>query len=152
MNEKADENQRTRFWTALDVALSKQPNRLPKLTYKSERAKRVNLGKEAYISVKVLTQKNLLVVEFRTDGAQADFYYRQLLEQQSEIDRELGGSPRWRAEAKNRRRQIMIDRSVDLADESQWPEYIDWLIVKLNLFHRVFAPRVQELRTDFDAS
>ncbi len=113
-----------------------------------ERKLQFRLGRSGtQLCIKVLQQDNIIRVEFRTTGKNADVFYQQFVTQRSKIEEELGESPEWRAKEGNNRKQIILNREICLADESRWPEYCEWLLEKLNLFYRVFAPRVEQLQT-----
>ena len=88
--------------------------------------------------------KHELRAEITIEGA-AKVYYPQLEAQKERIEAELGKQVVWNTNGKIIRIQFL--RDADLEDETQWPQYFVWLQEHLELLHRIFRPRVQNLNT-----
>lgn len=72
--------------------------------------------------------------------------FRQLLEQQESIEREIGCELEW-FELPNAKSSIIsrMRRGTDPARREEWPEQHTWVCDQLELFYRVFAPRLRAL-------
>lgn len=72
-----------------------------------------------------------------------------LREDAAEIGARIGGDVAWHpiedSPDRSNRSRIAVTREVDLAAESRWPEYHDWLLERGTELHDVFAERVQQL-------
>jgi hypothetical protein len=79
-------------------------------------------------------------------GPDAKAHFGLLQEQQEEIEDEIGTSLDWREmpDQKSSRIFLILD-GTDPADREDWPRQHTWLVEKLRLFYRAFAPRVREL-------
>ena len=97
---------------------------------------------EATASVQQREMTVQLVIH--TLSAKADF--RQLFAMRSAIEQEAGETLDWREAPEKVQSRIQLRRDADLSDEDSWPELFDWLIAKLEVIHRVFAPRVRALK------
>jgi hypothetical protein len=75
--------------------------------------------------------------------------YQQLIEQSQQIESEFGSELTWKAPEETRsgkeRSRIIVTKSVDVTDQDQWDEYLDWLIEYGEQFHEVFYDRIQRL-------
>ncbi len=74
-------------------------------------------------------------------------YVAQLEGQKAEIERELGEPLTWHNPEDTRQSRIYLRRSADLNDRDNWPDLHEWLREKLDGLHRVFGPRVKQLRS-----
>ncbi|MEC9344629.1 MAG: DUF4268 domain-containing protein [Pseudomonadota bacterium] len=97
----------------------------------------------------VLRRRRQIRVNFYTDGAHAEAYFRALEADRAEIESELGATLTW--EPLPNRRACRIAHylgNVDPEDRADWPRQHEWMAKWLNSFHRVFASRVKELDLD----
>lgn len=88
-----------------------------------------------YVSVEVILERDAAKKRFAS-----------LKEQREEIDRELGEPVCWRDDPNQEQCYIKLrweDR--DPSDQTQWAEQHNWLYAKLQLFHAVFAHRIEGL-------
>ena len=65
-----------------------------------------------------------------------------LQEDKEEIEQEAGEKLDWH---KNRYQIYIRKYSCDIRDRESWPEQHDWLYEKLQLFHKVFTPRIEKI-------
>lgn len=69
----------------------------------------------------------------------------QLIDQQQEIENEIGEKLEWDANPTAKDKVIALRRKVDLNERSKWPEYVDWMVDKVSKFRAAFAPRIQQI-------
>ena len=78
-------------------------------------------------------------------GDNAEAHYRLLKEQQEEIHNEFDGKLEWN-ELGNKSSRICLSKvDTDPLDENDWPDQYEWLTAKLELFNKVFRPRIRAL-------
>ncbi len=61
------------------------------------------------------------------------------------IEKEFGETLTWYSSEKVRTCRIYVKKSVDFHDRGRWQEYAEWLLVKLEALHKVFAQRIKQL-------
>jgi len=88
-----------------------------------------------------------LVIDSSSD---AKMFFGQLKAQREEIEKEIGESLTWHNPAETRMCRIWIRKPADIMNRDDWPQQHAWLKEKLELFHRIFSPRVKNLRVDVD--
>jgi hypothetical protein len=80
------------------------------------------------------------------DDAEA---FWELKEQRDEIDAEFDQRVVWDEPEETRtekeRSKIQVTKSGDVTDESQWDDYLDWMVKSGERFHEVFYDRLQRL-------
>jgi hypothetical protein len=86
-----------------------------------------------------------LRVEFVMHDDNADAHFLVLETEKETIERAVGEPLVWHRPEDKRARKLYVRRSADLESRKDWPEYHTWLLAKLEVFHRTFAPRVQTL-------
>jgi hypothetical protein len=74
-------------------------------------------------------------------------YYAQLLEQKEDIERDIGQPAIWHNPTDARVCRIYLRRPADIFNQAAWPDQQEWLRTTLEMFHKVFAPRVRLLET-----
>jgi len=80
-------------------------------------------------------------------GSDAKAHYHLLRQEKQVIEQELGDGVVWRELPNNKQSYITVRQSgVDPTNKDTWPEQHDWMIEKLELFHKVFSPRVKKLK------
>ena len=85
-------------------------------------------------------------VELTLDDDNSGAYFDLLEKQKSEIEREIGQPLTWYSKEGVRTRRIYIRRKADLFDRKKWPGFFDWLSTNLELFNKVFGPRMDALQ------
>jgi hypothetical protein len=79
-------------------------------------------------------------------GADAHSHFDMLHQDKQAIVAEVGPGLDWFAPAGKKQCRILLRRpDTDPALRDKWPEQLEWLRQKLELFHRVFAPRVKNM-------
>lgn len=72
--------------------------------------------------------------------------FHSLKEQQQEIEREFAEPLEWDEDSQRRSPAIFLRKTnIDLTDETDWPNQHEWLASKLDLFDKVFGPRLKAL-------
>ena len=78
-------------------------------------------------------------------------FFAALQKQEAEIGRELSEvAPEplsWVCKDTVRACRVSVRRMVDVLDRAQWPQYQEWLRERVEVFDRVFRPRVALLET-----
>ncbi|MEO8602120.1 MAG: DUF4268 domain-containing protein [bacterium] len=79
-------------------------------------------------------------------GQMAKAHFNLLAQDRVTIDKEIGVSAEWRElpEKKESHVELRLDKT-DPTKHEEWPTQHAWLAERLELFHRVFAPRVKKL-------
>jgi len=78
-------------------------------------------------------------------GNNAKVYGAQLEAVKTKIEAELGEPLIWYNPENRRSCRIYVRTTVDLNDRQRWPEYHEWLKLKLDALRKVFAKRVKTL-------
>jgi hypothetical protein len=93
------------------------------------------------------TQKKQIRAELYLMGSPAKTMFGLLRDQKADIERELGYALEWQElpDGQDSRIAVFLN-DADPADETDWPRQLDWLAERLNEMHRVFAPRVRDLK------
>ena len=89
-----------------------------------------------------------LRVELYMSGQSTKLHYAQLFEQREGIERELGQPLAWYNPEEKRVCRIYARRPGDVLDRATWKEQFEWLRTNLELFYRVFGPRVKALNAE----
>ena len=100
-------------------------------------------GNEFYIDAYRIHEKK--EIGFGLYIGKASFHL--LKEQQEEIEREFGEPLEWDEDSQRRSPAIFLRKTnIDLTDETDWPNQHEWLASKLELFDKVFGPRLKALK------
>ena len=86
-----------------------------------------------------------LRVEFFSNAPQAHSYFELLESQKDAIQAELGQTLTWSIPENKQTCKAYVRQSTNFLDRSQWPQQHEWLRGNLELFHKVFAPRIKQL-------
>jgi hypothetical protein len=149
-NEELTETEELReeFWTAFRDRLEERNTPLsarkpfPDYYYNNPIGK---AGFELQFTIK-LTENELGVGLVIRDDAEV---YWQLAEEREEISQQFDEELTWEEPEETRsgkeRSKIMVTRQANVTDQSQWDEYLEWLIKNGERFHDVFYDRLQRL-------
>jgi hypothetical protein len=85
-----------------------------------------------------------LRAELALDSADSKRQFQILEKDKATIEKEMGEPLVWYS-TDARQRRIYVRRPAELEDRKKWPEYHEWLLKKLETFHKVFAGRIREL-------
>lgn len=106
-----------------------------------------------WMHASVNTQKNCIEVGLNCGGPDAKPYFY-LLEQEKEvIEDETGESLDWEEMPNKKQSRIALRRlQTDSSNRNNWDAQHNWLIEKLEAFHKAFSPRIKELNAeDYEA-
>jgi len=94
----------------------------------------------------------LIRMEMVIDHLEAKAFFAKLEEQRKEIEEEIGESLTWHNPSKAKMCRIYTRKPADIMNRDDWPQQHAWLQEKLELFHRVFSPRIKTLSVDVEES
>jgi hypothetical protein len=69
----------------------------------------------------------------------------QLEAQKAQIEAEIGEPLKWNPYPDKLDKVIVLDRAADLDDRVHWPEYVSWLVQRVDKFKNAFGQRVKHL-------
>jgi len=104
-----------------------------------------NGSSEAHIGLTVNTRENLLGCEVYIDDNKPLFQF--LKNQQSSIEKQLGGKLEW-IEAKKACRIVQRKENADIDDDTAISGLFDWLIDRAIAFDEVFGPLVKKFKKE----
>ena len=112
------------------------------------------LGRSDFSLQAAVSRRNRKIMVFlEISGPNAKTYFRLLLQQSDDIEREIGEPLTWWELPEKIRSYISLYRyDLPLEDRQSWPAQHEWLLEKLELFHRTFAQRVKSLDASTVAS
>jgi hypothetical protein len=85
-------------------------------------------------------------VELYMSGGNAKKHFAQLFEQREAIEHEVGQQLLWYNPEEKQMARIHTRKPADVLDRATWPDQFEWLRKNVELFYRVFAPRVKALK------
>jgi len=86
-------------------------------------------------------------VELAIAGPHASEHFKLLQKQKAEIERDIGDELGWRIPKESQKHRIYLKLPSNYFNRDEWPAMHKWLKDKLELFHKVFTPRVKALAT-----
>ncbi|MEY4755685.1 MAG: hypothetical protein RJA34_583 [Pseudomonadota bacterium] len=136
------------FWTALVQHI--EANKVPVRPQKPAPQHWLNsnpLGRSGFHVVSTVNaRENRLGAEVYISHAQSKELFQKLLGQRQAIEQELGFPLDWQELPERHACRILVLRpDSDLADESSWTTYCQWLSEKVDRLSTVFKPRVKHL-------
>ncbi len=138
--------QRKKFWAQFRNYIIQRGSQLQPRERKSTRYIVFDIGRQSFaMSAWINQRRGGLGTELYMTGKNAPAHFHLLKEQQGEIEDEFGDSLKWQEEHHNVALWLDV---VNLTDESTWPNQHEWLTSKLELFDKVFRPRVKALNAD----
>lgn len=135
--------QRRKFWAQFQDYINKRNSQLQSRERKSTRYIIFDIGRRGFaIEVWMSKRYKGLGVQLYLTGQNAISHFHLLSRQREEIENELGEPLEWQEE---RCRTFLWQDSVDPTNEDEWSNQHEWLASKLELFDKVFRPRVKIL-------
>ncbi len=108
---------------------------------------------EFYLQAAMKSRENQISVALGLVGPNKAQHYRQLFLQKDEIERAVGFSLNWYELPGKKSSYISLYRQESpLKDRQTWPAQHEWLLLKLESFHRTFAQRVKTISAMDDAA
>ena len=144
-----------RFWTALRTYMYEKdsPIRCPKPN--PSHYLPFGIGRAGFsMEGRVAFRRKDIAVHLVIAGQDAKAHFKLLKQQQVEIQTELSETLEWEELPDKASSRISLRKeNTDPQDESDWTTQHDWLSSKLELFDRVFRPRIKTLNAaDWDPS
>lgn len=131
-----------RYWTEWDDYMIQK---LGKQSFQN--FGKARYGSEFVIDVYTIKEKKGIGVRLCIGGENAQKYFRLLKEQQEEIEREFAEPLEWDECPLYAYSLIYLEKpDTDPTDETDWPNQHEWLGSKLELFDKVFGPRLKALK------
>lgn len=84
-------------------------------------------------------------VELYISGQDAKAYFAQLEKDKTAIEREVGQPLSWYSSENVQSCRVYVKKQANLLDTEEWPKMREWLRKNLELFNKVFGPRVKAL-------
>lgn len=147
----AESNERARsyreYWLSLtDRYADESPLFRPGKTSRSN-WKGFGIGRSNfYLSASMRRREQALRVSIEIGSSNSEAFYRLLEANRPAIEEELGFKAVWDDRPNRMYKYIYVQRlNVDTEDRSDWPNQHAWLRDKLEIFHKVFAPRIKTL-------
>ena len=129
-----------RFWTEWSDYMIQIGNPL-KYSYLSP-WNSLNFDMDAYLA----NEKKEIGFKLYIGGQNSIVHFRLLKEQQEEIEREFGEPLEWDEHPGQEYSWIFLRKTdTDPTDETDWPNQHEWFASKLELFDKVFGPRLKAL-------
>lgn len=142
------------FWTGFQRYLEDNRSFLKSQKPSTDHWTNFALGRSHFVLMAVVGMRDgYLGVSMIVTGPYAKAFYHLLFRQKAAIESEIGESLEWRELPNNKQSDAQLfRRNVDPTDAEQWPQYFEWLRVRLEAFHRAFSQRVRQLNaTDYIA-
>lgn len=134
------------YWDAFEAALAFRKGRVRPVKAQPQGWMSHGLGRAGFsLNTSVNVWENLIKGEVYLSGANADHFFRQLLEQKLHIEADFGQPLVWHDSASLDRKIYCEKAFPDLRNQLGWPEQHQWLADTLDALHRVFHDRVKAL-------
>ena len=139
--------QRKKFWAQFRDYMIQKSSQLQIRERKSTRALYFHIGRRGFmLGVWQRVKRKDIGVSIYITGQNSKAYFDLLKEQRQEIDKKLGGQLVWWEDPKGKGSRVYLKKdSMNLTDETDWHDQHEWLASKLELFDKVFRPRIKVL-------
>jgi hypothetical protein len=138
--------QRLEFWTAVRNELLAKHVLASAQTPKPRYWFIVPIGKaKMHISNIMSTNDGRIGVRLYIHNKAAALALAHLGPQREQIEQELGEPLDWNPFPGKRDKIIGVSRKADLDERENWPEYVAWMVTRIQRFREVFGPRVKDL-------
>ena len=135
------------FWTTFRSYAEQHATRFRPTKPHPQHWMTVALGRSGF-HLSGIASVSELRAEFVIVHAESAACFSKLEAERAAIEAEFGEPLTWYSAEGVKARRIFLRRAADLEDRSAWPEYCEWLTVKLDRLHEVFQPRVRSLDLD----
>ena len=131
---------RLEYWTAFNEYAFMQPafaKNFKKRKPSTDHWMTLSLGSSAYsLDILALKKRNAVVVEFYIHDDKTIF--QKLLQHKADIESDIGFNLDWRELPDKKASRIIIEKSVNLDDHSEWNAQFDWIVDTCVKFKRAF--------------
>ncbi len=145
--ERPSEKLRIRYWTAFRSYLQDKKSRLH--PQKPGRSHWYTFGigtSKAHISALLITKEDKIAVELSINSENAKSHFKELLQQKTEIEAIIGEPVEWREMPDKKASRVVLFKSVNSFEESEWPVQFSWLKEKLEGFDEAFRPLFSKMK------
>ncbi|MDE0635677.1 MAG: DUF4268 domain-containing protein [Candidatus Poribacteria bacterium] len=141
------QRQQEKFWMEFGKYLTEKNSMLRKPKPQPVARMVFGVGKSGFGVYAILrTRDQQIRIQLTIRDRNAKAYFHLLKEQKEEIDREFGESLEWSERPELEESQVyLIKERTDPTDETDWYNQHEWLASKLELFDKVFRPRIKAL-------
>ena len=147
-NGRLTENRKLQqdFWSSLNNQLAKNKSFLSRRKPVAHAWHGFSTGSsEAALEAVLKTRKEEITAQIIIRSNKS--LYKFLEDDKEKIESEFGEALDWRPMPNNSSSRIEIHKTnFDLENEEEWNDHISWLIVKLEKLHKVFSPRIKQLK------
>lgn len=105
------------------------------------------VGKAGFVLISVANKKDCrIAVHLVMNDSKAKKYFNELYKDKDEIEKEANMSFDWRELPQNKESHIVVKwEDVNPADKNDWDNQHQWLKENLEIFYKVFSPRIKKL-------
>ncbi len=133
------------YWAAFFEALPLDQLGLKIPSIYDSHARDLHMGiTGCYIRVSQRVRPSGISAAFVMKGSAQDFFHS-LIEQQTEIENELGEKFGCHEEIQGETQLYVALKDCDVTDETDWPDQHQWFAMKLEKLVEVFRPRIEKL-------
>ena len=138
---------RLRYWTGLRKYMVDNGSSVNCTAPTTGNNVRFSIGKTNFtVQAWLASSKKEIGIRLYMAGDFSKAHYHLLKEQQEEIHNEFGETLEWNELLGSKSSRIGLSKvNTDLLDEKYWPDQYEWLTTKLELFNKVFRPRIRAL-------
>jgi hypothetical protein len=94
----------------------------------------------AHTAALIITRDDKIGVELTTNSDDAKKLFNDLITHKSNVEEIIGSSLDWREMPDRKASRVLLYRSVNPYDESDWPHQFAWLKDTLEIFDKAFRP------------
>jgi hypothetical protein len=133
------------FWNKFKVYASSHKTTLPLRKTDPQHWYTISIGNSrASVGLVVGVQDDFIRCELYIPDSKKT--YKELLEDNSDIERELGVKLEWQELPEKKACRIKIERAASIKHVEEWPSYFEWLKQHAEKFQQVFGKRLKNIK------
>ena len=135
------------YWTEVMDLLEKRNGSINPVKSKPQGWQNFAIGRTGFhLTAIVRAQNERVGVRLMLNHQDADIYFSLLEEDKDDIEKEMNTELEWRENPGKKEKHVeLFLNDIDPQDRESWNDQHQWICDKLELFHRVFSPRVKTL-------
>lgn len=146
-----------RFWTSFREYVQSRESRIRLTKPLPQHWMNIAIGRSGFQLSAIASTWNSEASSFDTNEIRAEFvitdanakdYFTLLEAARGEIETELGFPLTWHSTEDVKMCRAFARKTVDLSDESDWPNHHEWLLERLDALHAAFQTRVRNLQLE----
>ena len=136
-----------KFWSALIEKLATEAPHIRPQKPRPQHWLNNSIGRGGFaLNITTNTRNERIGVELRMPGLRANEHFANLSPMKQEIHDKLGFELDWQDLPDSQAcRMVSYYPDAILEDESRWPEYLDWIVKRLDIMDKVLRPIVRKL-------